>query len=343
MAIKNQELFASQRHAAVRSVRLTDERERLHHRRWGDREPARGSPGPGHRGQRPDAPARACRRAEPRRPAHQRSRRPPAQGHATADPDELPPFGIGIIATKAAGLEGAVESLAGRFPDATIVTTLNGLGAEEVVRAARRLADRLRGDVHQRDEALGHACRVRPRYGDVAWPVRGHAVRARRGDRRAHRSLRAQGRGASRPPSRAVVEADLQRDGELGRGGHGPRARSPLRRRGAARRSRPSRSRPHRRGQGGRGRGRDRAPRRSLGDERSCHAAGSTHTPSMLEDVEAQASRRRSTSSPGRSSARPGGTVSRFRCIRRWLGSSGRRRRPGAWRRVQKVSSPIDS
>ena len=55
---------------------------------------------------------------------------------ASADPDELPQFDIGIIATKAAGLEGAVGSLAGRFPAATIVTTLNGLGAEEVVRAA---------------------------------------------------------------------------------------------------------------------------------------------------------------------------------------------------------------
>ncbi len=53
---------------------------------------------------------------------------------ATCDPDELPSFEFGIIATKATGLEAAVASLEGRFPDATIVTTLNGLGAEEVVR-----------------------------------------------------------------------------------------------------------------------------------------------------------------------------------------------------------------
>ena len=52
---------------------------------------------------------------------------------ASADPDELPPFEIGIVATKAGGLEAAAGSLEGRFPDATIVTTLNGLGAEEVV------------------------------------------------------------------------------------------------------------------------------------------------------------------------------------------------------------------
>jgi len=54
---------------------------------------------------------------------------------ASADPDELPPFEIGIVATKAGGLEAAAGSLEGRFPDATIVTTLNGLGAEEVVRS----------------------------------------------------------------------------------------------------------------------------------------------------------------------------------------------------------------
>jgi 2-dehydropantoate 2-reductase len=54
---------------------------------------------------------------------------------ATADPGELAPFDVGIVATKATGLDEAAAAIAGRFPDATIVTTLNGLGAEEVVRA----------------------------------------------------------------------------------------------------------------------------------------------------------------------------------------------------------------
>jgi len=54
---------------------------------------------------------------------------------AAADPDELEPFDLGIIATKANGLEEAAASLEGRFPDATLMTTLNGLGAEEIVRA----------------------------------------------------------------------------------------------------------------------------------------------------------------------------------------------------------------
>jgi 2-dehydropantoate 2-reductase len=53
---------------------------------------------------------------------------------AAADPAELPAFDVAIVATKASGLEAAVRSLEGRFPEATVVTVLNGIGAEEVVR-----------------------------------------------------------------------------------------------------------------------------------------------------------------------------------------------------------------
>jgi 2-dehydropantoate 2-reductase len=53
---------------------------------------------------------------------------------AAADARDLPEFDLGIIATKAGGLEAAAESLSGRFPAATIMTVLNGLGAEDVVR-----------------------------------------------------------------------------------------------------------------------------------------------------------------------------------------------------------------
>jgi 2-dehydropantoate 2-reductase len=53
---------------------------------------------------------------------------------ASADPDELEPFDLGIVATKATGLEDAAAALEGRFPEATLMTVLNGLGAEEVVR-----------------------------------------------------------------------------------------------------------------------------------------------------------------------------------------------------------------
>ena len=54
---------------------------------------------------------------------------------ATNDPAQLPPFDVAIISTKASGLEPAAQMLEGHFPDATIVTVLNGIGAEEVVRA----------------------------------------------------------------------------------------------------------------------------------------------------------------------------------------------------------------
>ncbi len=54
---------------------------------------------------------------------------------ATADPAELPPFDLAIVATKASGLEPAAAGLEGRFPEATVMTVLNGIGAEEVVRA----------------------------------------------------------------------------------------------------------------------------------------------------------------------------------------------------------------
>ncbi len=53
---------------------------------------------------------------------------------ASSDPDEIPPFDLGIIATKAPGLEAAAATLEGHFPEAVMMTTLNGLGAEEIVR-----------------------------------------------------------------------------------------------------------------------------------------------------------------------------------------------------------------
>jgi 2-dehydropantoate 2-reductase len=53
---------------------------------------------------------------------------------AAADPCDLPDFDVGIVATKATGLEDAAEALAGRFPGATMMTVQNGLGAEEAMR-----------------------------------------------------------------------------------------------------------------------------------------------------------------------------------------------------------------
>ncbi|HWQ24677.1 MAG TPA: 2-dehydropantoate 2-reductase [Gaiellaceae bacterium] len=57
-----------------------------------------------------------------------------ARVRASADPRELPPCDLVILATKATGLRPALETLAGRFPEATMMPVLNGLGAEEIVR-----------------------------------------------------------------------------------------------------------------------------------------------------------------------------------------------------------------
>jgi 2-dehydropantoate 2-reductase len=54
---------------------------------------------------------------------------------AASDARDLPEFALGIVATKANGVEQAAEALAGRFPGATVMTVQNGLGAEEIVRA----------------------------------------------------------------------------------------------------------------------------------------------------------------------------------------------------------------
>ncbi len=80
-----------------------------------------------------------------RRPEHARALE--ANGHtvtgrsafrgevrATDDPDAVPPFDVAIVATKATGLDEAAAALEGRFPDATVVTVQNGLGAEGIVR-----------------------------------------------------------------------------------------------------------------------------------------------------------------------------------------------------------------
>jgi 2-dehydropantoate 2-reductase len=57
-----------------------------------------------------------------------------ARVRAATDPSELPEPDVVIVATKASGLRPALEALSGHYPRATVVTVLNGLGAEEMVR-----------------------------------------------------------------------------------------------------------------------------------------------------------------------------------------------------------------
>ena len=53
---------------------------------------------------------------------------------ATADPDDLPEFDLGILATKATEVDAAAARLSRRFPEAALMTVQNGLGAEEILR-----------------------------------------------------------------------------------------------------------------------------------------------------------------------------------------------------------------
>ena len=53
---------------------------------------------------------------------------------ATDDASDLPAFDVGIIACKGTDVDGAATLLEGRFPEATLMTVQNGLGAEDVVR-----------------------------------------------------------------------------------------------------------------------------------------------------------------------------------------------------------------
>jgi 2-dehydropantoate 2-reductase len=57
-----------------------------------------------------------------------------ARVRAATDVAALGDVDLAIVATKANGLEGALGAMTGAFPGATVMTVLNGLGAEEIVR-----------------------------------------------------------------------------------------------------------------------------------------------------------------------------------------------------------------
>ena len=57
-----------------------------------------------------------------------------AQVTAASSVEALPAPDLVIVATKAGGLEAAAASLRGHWPGAAVMTVLNGLGAEDVVR-----------------------------------------------------------------------------------------------------------------------------------------------------------------------------------------------------------------
>ena len=131
-------------------------------------------------------------------------------------PTEIAPFDLGIVATKAAGLEGAVDRCAGASPSATIMTVLNGLGAEEAVRSAGAwpiisgvtfMSGTRHSDTHI-EYVLDTETWLGP-YEDTPFAVVEQAAAL-------IASAGLQCRGTARSAARAMVEADLQRDREFG-------------------------------------------------------------------------------------------------------------------------------
>ena len=197
-----------------------------------DREPVRGPSRARRRDVGADAPRRARRRARVRSGLRVSGKSDfTAALHATADEATLPDADLVILATKATDVADAAARLAGRLPSATVMTIQNGLGAEEIVRAhgERPLVSAVTfmSGVRHSDAHVEYELDTETWLG----PFAGHDdVRARAGDRGAARRVRAPRPRLPRPAAGPVVEADLQRDGEHGRGAHRPPARRRVRR-----------------------------------------------------------------------------------------------------------------
>ncbi len=188
---------------------------------------------------------------------------------ASTDPGVLPPPDVAIVATKAAGLRGAMRTLEGHFTDAALTTVLNGLGAEEIVRehgdwpivsGVTFMSGTRHSDTHV-EYILDTETWLGP-YEETQFELVREIA-----DAIVASGLKAEALPDLRPG--AVVEASVQRRGEPRRGSDRPPARSPLRGGGGAGRPRAPRTRARGRGEGGRGGGRGRAPRRPVGDERA--------------------------------------------------------------------------
>ena len=127
------------------------------------------------------------------------------------------PFDLGIVATKATGLEAAAGALEGRFPEATIDARpqrprrrggVRAHGDWPIVSAVTFMSGTQHDDTHV-EYVLDTETWLGP-YEDTPYE---RVEEIGRADRR----VGAEGRGAAGSPAGAVVEADLQRDRQLRR------------------------------------------------------------------------------------------------------------------------------
>ena len=98
--------------------------------------------------------------------------------------DELPEPELVILACKGTDLEAVAARLAGHWPDATVMTVQNGIGADEIVARHGDWPLLVRGHVHERHAPRGHARAVRARHRDVDRPGARHHARRRPARRR---------------------------------------------------------------------------------------------------------------------------------------------------------------
>jgi 2-dehydropantoate 2-reductase len=83
--------------------------------------------------------------------------------HATADPTDLPPCDLGIVATKAMHAEAAIAATAHAFADRAVASVMNGVGNEETL--ARHVPRVIRGTTFPAGKLL--------EPGVVQWDVKG--------------------------------------------------------------------------------------------------------------------------------------------------------------------------
>ena len=176
---------------------------------------------------RPSTPARSTSeglRVSGRAELHARASR------ASTDPAELPEPELVLVCCKGTDLDAVGGAPRRPLPGGDGDDAPERPRRRGDRRRARRLAAPLRGHVHERHPPLRH--HVEYILDTATWigPSRGDDAARTRGGRRAAALRGAEGEGVRRPAPGAVVEADLQRHRQRGRGADRAPARAALRR-----------------------------------------------------------------------------------------------------------------
>ena len=149
-----------------------------------------------------DAPRGARARAERARPACQRRGDFTSRVTAATEPGALPEPDLVIVASKGGDVELLAAQLAGHWPEATLMTVQNGIGADEIV--ARHGDWPLLSAVTFMSGTRHDDTHVEYVLDTATWigPYRGYDARRRARCRRADRLVRPEGRGVRRPACR---------------------------------------------------------------------------------------------------------------------------------------------